>query len=88
MDGNYFYDAYIEDMKGKLKQIRYDNKEAEKEAKQMNLRLNTLKNENENNWTEIKKKKIETTQRVKRLDNFIKRKEQTQKLKEEKMLNI
>ena len=79
-----YRDPYIEEMRMKLRQMRSERKEAEKETKQMHIKLTTLKNENKANWSEIEKTKIKTNKKMNLLDQFVKAKEQKQKLKEER----
>ena len=60
--------------------MRSERKEAEKETKQMHIKLTTLKNENKANWSEIEKTKIKTNKKMNLLDQFVKAKEQKQKI--------
>lgn len=83
-----YKDPYIEEIRMKLKQMRSERKEAEKETKQMHIRLTTLKNENKANWSEIEKTKIKTNKKMNLLVQFIKAKEQKQKMKEENEYRI
>ena len=82
-----YRDPYIEEMRMKLRQMRSERKEAEKETKQMHIKLTTLKNENKANWSEIEKTKIKTNKKMNLLDQFVKAKEQKQKLKEQREYN-
>lgn len=83
-----YRDPYLEEMRMKLRQMRSERKEAERETKQMHIKLTTLKNENKANWSEIEKTKMKTNKKMNLLEQFVKAKEQKQKLKEEKEYRI
>ena len=85
---NFSEDSYINEIRSKLRSMRSERKEAEREAKQMSIRLASLKNENKSNWNEIKKTKQKTKAKSKYLEQFINLREIKQKRKEEKEMEI